>query len=139
MNLKLNDVEFKDIKDLLGGFITETDKDLKFNLIASPNLSFNVAMQLLQSMTINLLTAFIEQKPEAKNDVYDAYNFMASSVLNNLIPDKELRMDVTEEAILNTEIATIEKKYDALSEDEKKKALEQIDTIKKRLANGKSN
>ena len=58
MNLKLNDMEFKDIIQLLGGFVTKENEDLlKFNLIASPDLTFNNAMQLLQSMTSRLCLA----------------------------------------------------------------------------------
>lgn len=138
MKLKLNEMEFDNIEHLLGGFITKEDADkLKFNLIASPDLSFNVAMQLLQSMTYQLLYAFSKQKPEAANDIYDAYNFMASSILEQLIPGKELRPDMDEEAILELEVKNIEKQFDELSEEDKKVALEKIEEIKKRLKDAK--
>jgi len=133
MNLKLNDVEFKNIKDLLGGFITKDQEQLKFNLIATPDLSFNTAMQLLQSMTYQLLYTFAKQKPEARNDIYDAYNFMASSILEQLIPDKEIKLDITEEAILELEEAKIKERFDSLTDSEKEVALEKIEAIKKRL------
>ena len=136
MILKVNDAEFKDVKDLLGGFITNEQNSegaVQFNLIASPDLSFNVAMQLLQSITHQLLYAFITQKPEAKEDVYDAYNFMASSILNSIIPDKELRPDIDEEAILELESKKIEEEFDKLTPEQKEKALSNIETIKARL------
>lgn len=134
MNLKLNDMEFTDIVQLLGGFVTKENEDLlKFNLIASPDLTFNNAMQLLQSMTYQILYAFAKQKPEALNDIYDAYNFMASSILEQLIPDKDIRMDVTEEAILELEESKIKEKFDKLSDKEKEVALNKIEEIKKRL------
>lgn len=139
MNLKLNDVEFKDIKDLLGGFITKEQESLKFNLIASPDLTFNTAMQLLQSMTYQLLYTFATQKPKALNDIYDAYNFMASSILEQLIPDKELRKDISEEAILELEAKKIEEQFESLTPEQKEEALKHIDAIKKRLADGNKN
>lgn len=113
MKLKIEDQEFDNIQDLLAGFITEEQKDkLKFHVLASPTLDFNTAFQLIQSITINILTAFIKQHPEATEDVYDAYNFMASSVLNNIIPDKELREDLSAEAILELENKKLKKKND---------------------------
>lgn len=138
MKLKLNEMEFDNIEHLLGGFIIKENTDkLKFNLVATPDLSFNVAMQLLQSMTYQILYAFSKQKPEAANDIYDAYNFMASSILEQLIPGKELRPDMDEEAILELEVKNIEKQFDELSEEDKKVALEKIEEIKKRLKDAK--
>lgn len=138
MKLKLNEMEFNDIVQLLGGFITKENEDLlKFNLIASPDLTFNNAMQLLQSMTYQILYAFMKQKPEARDDIYDAYNFMASSVLEQLIPDKQLRADIDEEAILELEVKKIEEQFDKLSDEEKEVALKKIEEIKTRLKNAK--
>lgn len=134
MKLKVNEMEFDNIKDLLGGFITtEQDQMLKFNMVASPDLAFNTAMQLLQSMTYQLLFAFMKQKPEAANDIYDAYNFMASSILDQLIPGKQLRPDIDEEAILELEIKKIEAEYDKLTPEQKAIAIEKIEAVKNRL------
>lgn len=135
MNAKFNDLEFKDITNLIAGFTVKDQDSLKFNLIASPDLRFNDAMQLIQSMTYQILYAFIQQKPEAKDDVYDAYNFMASTILQNLIPDSELRPDITEEAILELEAKKIEEQYKALTPEQKDKALENIDKLKEYLKN----
>lgn len=134
MKLNLNGKEFNDIEHLLGGFITkEQEGQLKFGMLASPNLPFNEAMQILQSVTLTLLNTFIAQKPEAKEDIYDAYNFMASSILNQIIPDSELRYDLTEEAVLLAEKELIEGKFDAMSDEDKAKATEQIEKLKERL------
>lgn len=136
MNVKFNDLEFKDVVNLISGFTVKDQEALKFNFVASPNLTFNDAMQLIQSMTYQLLYAFITQKPEAKEDVYDAYNFMASTILQNLIPDKELRADITEEAILELETKKIEEQYKALTPEQKAEALKNIDKLKEHLQNG---
>lgn len=136
MNVKFNDLEFKDVVNLISGFTVKDQEALKFNFVASPNLTFNDAMQLIQSMTYQLLYAFITQKPEAKEDVYDAYNFMASTILQNLIPDKELRADITEEAILELETKKIEEQYKALTPEQKAEALKNIDKLKEHLKNG---
>lgn len=136
MNIKFEDKEYSKVSALLAGFMTEDQKELTFNMVASPNLEFNVAMQLIQSLTVNLLHAYSNQHPEAKEDLYDAYNIMASSILNNLIPDKELRMDLDAEAILKAEAELIESKYAAMSKKEKSEALKNIDRIRNNLKNG---
>lgn len=139
MNLKVNDKEFNDIQHLVGGFITkEQDGELKYNLIASPDLPFNVAMQLLQTVTYQVLTAFAEQKPEALNDIYDAYNFMASTLLEYLIPDRELRPDITNDAILELEAKKIEEEYAKLTPEQKEQALKNIEELKEKLSNVKT-
>lgn len=138
MNLKFNEKEFTNVEDLLAGFIMKDGDQTKFNLVASPTLQFNVAMQIIQSITINLLTAFIKGKPEAVDDIYDAYNFMASSVLNNLIPEKALRKDLDEEAILKAEEDMLDKAIAKMPAKDKKAALKKIEEVKARLmANGK--
>ena len=139
MNLKFNEKEFIGVEDLLAGFIMQGEgNQTKFNLVASPTLQFNTAMQLIQSITINLLTAFIKQKPEAVEDIYDAYNFMASSVLNNLIPEKELRKDLDEHAILRAEENMLDNALAKMSVKDKEAALKKIEEIRVRLGkNGK--
>lgn len=139
MKLKFNDKEFPEAAAVLCGFTTpaegEEDKEAThFNLVASPDLQFNVAMQLIQTMTINVFQMFITQHPEAKEHVYDAYNLMASSVLETIIPESEISMTLEEEAILMTEQKLIEDKYDSLSDEQKEIATERIERIKARLA-----
>lgn len=139
MVAKFDNLEYKNIDRLLCGFVTEEQKDkLKFHFIASPNLTFNDAMQIIQSITVQFLTAVIKQNPDAKEDIYDAYNFMASSVLQSLIPDHELRKDLDEEAILATERAMIEEQYAKMTPEQKEKALKDIETLKETLL-GKKN
>lgn len=135
MKATFDDLKYENIDQLLCGFVTEGQKEeLKFHFIASPNISFNDAMQILSSMTTHFLTAVINQFPDAKEDIYDAYNFMASSVLNNLIPEHELRKDLDEEAILAKQKEMIEAQYEAMSDEEKAKALDDIDVLRNHLA-----
>lgn len=44
-----------------------------------------------------------ENKKECKEELYDMFNAQASTLLEVLIPDKELRPDLTAEAILKME------------------------------------
>ncbi len=139
MIAKFDNLEYKNIDRLIAGFVTGEQKDkLKFHLIASPNITFNDAMQIIQSVTTHFLTAVIKQHPESKEDIYDAYNFMASSVLNNLIPEYQLRRDLDEEAILETEKKMIEEQYAKMTPEQKEKALKDIETLKETLL-GKNN
>lgn len=136
MKLTIEDQTYTDIKDLVAGFVTDGQAEsLKFHLLASPTLTFDMAFQLIQSITINILHAFVEQKPEALEDVYDAYNFMASSILNNIIPDKELRKDLTAEAIIKAEDELIKKKAQKASAKDKAAAKKKIDKLKKDVKN----
>ena len=132
MNLTINDKNFENIQDLLAGFITADQADqLKFHLIASPNLSFNTAMQLIQSITVNLLTTFVSQKPEALEDVYDAYNFMASSILDTLMPNPN--KDLDEEAIKRVQASIIEEEFAKLTPEQKEQAKLEIEKLKEKL------
>lgn len=139
MEARFDNLEFKNIDKLIAGFVTGEQKDkLKFHMIASPNITFNDAMQIIQSVTTHFLTAVIKQNPKIKEDVYDAYNFMASSVLNNLIPDYQLRKDMDEEAILETEKKMIEEQFAKMTPEQKVKALEDIESMKARLLEDKN-
>lgn len=139
MIAKFDNLEYKNIDKLIAGFVTGEQKDkLKFHLIASPNITFNDAMQIIQSVTTHFLTAVIKQHPELKEDIYDAYNFMASSVLNNLIPEYQLRKDLDEEAILETEKKMIEEQFEKMTPEQKEKALKDIEALKETLL-GKKN
>lgn len=142
MEAKFDNLEFKNIDALVAGFLTGTKKDKqKFHLIVSPNIQYNTAMQVIQSVTLHFLTALIKQHPEATDDIFDNYNAMASSVLQNLVPDYQLRKDMDEEAILALEQKMIEEQYDKMTPEQKAKALEGIDKLRTRLtgdADGKS-
>ena len=134
MIAKFENLEYKNIDRLIAGFVTGEQKDkLKFHLIASPNITFNEAMQIIQSVTTQFLTAVITQNPEAKEDIYDAYNFMASSVLNNIIPDYQLRKDLDEEAILETEQKIIDEQFEKMTPEQKAAAIKDIEVMKERL------
>lgn len=134
MEARFDNLEYKNIDKLIAGFVTGEQKDqLKFHMIASPKITFNEAMQIIQSVTTHFLTAVIKQHPDATEDIYDAYNFMASSVLNNLIPDYQLRKDLDEEAIMELEKQKIDEEFAKMTPEQKEKALKDIDEMKKRL------
>lgn len=65
-----------------------------------------------------------EETLERKEKIYDWLNILASSVLQNFMPDKELRPDWTVDAMLEAEDKLIEKRYEELSEEEKESGKE---------------
>lgn len=138
MKITINDKDNFKADDFICGFTTKEGlENLKFGFLASPELPFNVAMQLLQTMTHTILTAYMKQKPEAVDDIWDAYNTMASSLLNNLVPGKEIRMDVSEESILRAEKEIIEENFATLTPKQQAEQDKVIETIKKRMADSK--
>lgn len=137
MQAKFDNLEYKNIDALIAGFITGTQKGKqKFHLIASPNIQYMTAMQIIQSVTTHFLTALMKQYPDAKDDIFDHYNAMASSVLNNIMPGYERRPDMDEEAIMETERRMIEEAYAKMTPEEKEKALKDIEEMKARLIGG---
>jgi hypothetical protein len=49
-----------------------------------------------------------EQYPDLKEDIYDEFNHSASKILEEFIPDHELRPDLTAEAIKKYENEILE-------------------------------
>lgn len=134
MEARFDNLEYKNIDHLVAGFITGEKKDKnKFHLIASPGLTYAAGMQIIQSMTTHFLTAILKQHPDMKDDIYDSYNFMASSILNNLVPDYQLRRDMDEEAIMETEKKMIEEEFAKMTPEQKAKALDDIEKMKAEL------
>ncbi len=135
MEIKIAEKEFANVKTLLGGLITEENAEGQtFTFLANPGLTFNDGMQMLQSITLHMLLAYKQQHPEATNDIYDAYNFMASSILQYLIPDKELRPDLTEEAIMRAENEIVEEKYNSLNREQRRAGAKAVAKMKKDIA-----
>ena len=58
---------------------------------------------------------------------------MASSLLNQIIPDKELREDLDEKAILKTQEEIVENLYNNMTPEEKEAALANINIMRERL------
>ena len=76
-------------------------EDNSVTIEGSPTISeLLTATFQLQLSILNNASAAV---PEIKNDLYDMYNLSASNVLSTFIPDKELRPDLTEVAIMQKE------------------------------------
>lgn len=137
MKITFEDKTFE-AKDVLAGIITKEQEELKFTMLVNPNISFNTGMQLIQTMTLQFFTALIEAQPEDKREevkeaLYDAYNIMASTLLTNIIPDKELREDLDEKAILKTQEQIVEDMYANMTPEEKEEALGHVEKLRERL------
>lgn len=137
MKITFEDKSFE-AKDVLAGIITKEQEELKFTMLVNPNISFNTGMQLIQTMTLQFFTALIEAQPEDKREevkeaLYDAYNIMASTLLTNIIPDKELREDLDEKAILKTQEQIVEDMYANMTSEEKEEALGHVEKLRERL------
>lgn len=67
------------------------------------SLTYSAAMSLLCSAMLDVLRRTAEAYPDQKHILYDEFNMAASQVLKEFIPDRELRPDLTERAILEME------------------------------------
>jgi hypothetical protein len=78
-------------------------------LKADEDLSFDQGMELLMTATLALMNDFSDkvQNPEHKQKVmeriYGNYNMAASSLLDQFMPENELRPELTAEAIKRME------------------------------------
>lgn len=131
MYLKLDELEIENLKQFVGVGVDEADKA---HLLLGKELPFMEAMQMIQTLTHHTLSCFIETHPDAREDVWDCYNFMASSLLETLMPDKPLRGEITTEAIMELEAQKIKEQFDSLSDEEKAEALANLDVMKDMLA-----
>jgi hypothetical protein len=70
--------------------------------------TFSDAMSLLMSASLHAMKKTAEQYPDLKEDIYDEFNHSASKILEEFIPDHELRPDLTAEAIKKYENEILE-------------------------------
>lgn len=110
--------------------------DVADEIIASisPDLTFEYAMRLLGTLGIHILNTYAAAHPEAKEQMYYAYNFMASNVLAAFIPEDKLRPDLTAEAIVKAENELIEEKYSQINRENRRKAKKEINKVKRYYA-----
>ena len=89
----------------------------------SPKLDFPKAMQLIKSVELAFMRGLMDsvekdktntpaQNKQFKEDLYDAYNQAASSVLFQFAPELEIRPDLTVEAIAKAQEELLENKTD---------------------------
>ena len=98
----------------------DTDEYVLWNSYAS--LKDGVAVQ---STVLRLISAF---------DPNDPRNVYVSNVLAAFIPDKDLRPDMTMDAIMSKENEIIEEKYSHINREDRRKAARNIAREKKRLS-----
>ena len=125
-------------------------EDDKTFCIISPELTLDLAFQMLHTLSLHMLNAYTisangGQLPEnpteeesnkfisIKSQLYDMYNLAVSSVLEHYAPEFELRPDITADAIAQTEEKIVKEKYSHLSPQEKQEANENIQKFKKYL------
>lgn len=85
------------------------------HMIASEPLDAIDAVNITISGLNAMFQSIVDQVPEeeqqaCKEELYDIFNQGASAFLSHWIPDKQLRPDLTEEAILEMENNLLEKK-----------------------------
>lgn len=100
----------------------------------SPGTTFEDIMRLLGTLSLHVLEVYAASHPEAKEQMYFAYNYTASNVLAAFIPEDLLRPDLTAEAIIKAENELIEEKYSKISREDRRKAKRKIDKVKRTYA-----
>lgn len=75
----------------------KTEVNMK-NKIDLPEL-----IQVLLSLCLEAMTKVAKEAPELKEDIYDKFNYGASTVLSLFAPELELRPNLTAQAILEAE------------------------------------
>ncbi len=74
-----------------------------------------------------------EEKAKQREAIYDYVNILVSSLLKNFMPDKELRPDLTEEAILKMENQLLDEAYAASTPEMKAEVHSSIEDAKDSL------
>lgn len=90
-------------------------------ILASEPITVPSILDLMFTGLYNIMQDVIAKQPEderekAREDMYDMFNLSSSAFLSALIPDKELRPDLTAEAILEMENKILEKKVEELND-----------------------
>lgn len=97
-------------------YITETEQGYKLSLEGDYTIfeAQTVLLNAIMNIQDTLLANTPEEHQQALREViYDKFNEQASALLEHIIPDAELRPDLDEEAILETQNRLIEEKYQA--------------------------
>jgi hypothetical protein len=91
------------------------------SLQTDDNVQIADLMDMLMTVALGSMNDMRESAPEGKDEevrdyLYDNFNLAASTVLQEFAPDRELRPDLTEEAILEKQDEIMER---VLKEQEK--------------------
>lgn len=127
-------IDGKEHKDITEAIFIMKNKEGNLAASLTAGLSAMDAIEMLATLSHYVLQMYGKAKPEAKEALYDAYNFAASNVLASFIPDHELRPDITQEALMEMENQIINKKYDKLSNTQKKRGKTVVKKVKEDLA-----
>lgn len=92
--------------------LTITVDDNQVSMHTSGPITFEDLISLTNTVTLGYMNKLKDAAPEDKkeecvNTLYDAYNFAVSHVLEAFAPEKELRPNLTSQAILEAENAII--------------------------------
>jgi len=100
------------------GIVLAIDDKGRMALELSPSLTFEQAMSMLQTVQKHLMEVYStdpntkKYSREIAENIYDFYNAAASSLLDSFIPEKELRPDLTVEAILEKENEILDREWE---------------------------
>lgn len=120
------------------------------NILITPTTSFSDAIQMLSTLTLHILNSYtlaanegqLPEKPTKeqynrfmaiKEQIYQAYNEAASSVLQLYAPEFELRPDVTAEAIQRVEEEIINERFNKLNREQRRSKRKVVSDAKKRI------
>ena len=92
--------------------LTITVDDNQVSMHTSGPITFEDLISLTNTVTLGYMNKIKDAAPEDKkeecvNTLYDTYNFAVSHVLEAFAPEKELRPNLTSQAILEAENAII--------------------------------
>lgn len=149
LNLKEEHMDIKVTKEDIALAIIKSN-DESANTLVTPNTSFSDAIQMLSTLTLHVLNSYtiaanggqLPEKPSKeqynkfiaiKEQVYQAYNEAASSVLQLYAPEFELRPDVTAEAIQRVEEEIINERFNKLNREQRRSKRKVVSEAKKRI------
>jgi len=103
-----------------------------FTLKTQAPMSLDESMEMIMTAALAIMNDFASKVPDndtgdrlkVKEALYDNFNEAASTVLSQFMPDKELRPDLTEEAIKNMENEIMRGIIDKSKEMEMEKEME---------------
>lgn len=143
MNIKLGE-DSLDVKSYLFIGEQEVNGERKACVSVCPSTPFTTALDLYATLGKQLLDGYLISalktpdnklsEAELKEKFYDAFNVYVSNVLAAFIPDKDLRPDMTMDAIMQQEDKMVEEAYSKINREDRRKAAKNIAREKKRLS-----
>ena len=129
MKLTIDDQSFEPTELLM---IMEADNNV--SALISPGITVEYALRMLGTLNNHVLQIFAESNPEIKDQLYDAFNYMASNVLANFDPERELNPDMDPVEMMLAEDEAINAKYDMMNREARRANKRKFDKVKKNYA-----